>query len=433
LTADVLFHQGTWNMTSEIRRFTRRELYDKVWRTAVDTLAREFRISGRGLGKLCERHGIPVPARGYWARKAAGQKVKRPALVELSDSKSPEITIDLRLPAPPLNVADAETPPSPTREFYERQLAEIEVLPVPPRLQKPHAIIEGWLKQEAIDRESARAPFFGRRTILPELSSSIGRRRLRILNVVFRELERRGFRISAEHGPVTKVTAEPDRDAVEIMLFEQVRRVRRRLSEEEMASSGYFMRKSTQTTKHTGELELRVTSATAKDVPSTLSDEDDNRLETRMVEFLAAILAAAAYVRARREEYETEQRRRREQEEEERRREAERRAERARELGLRQRAEAWRMAAAVRDYVAAVRTAAENDAIDLAPDALEEWTSWAFAHADALDPLLGGDPTATTLLWADERSQAQGYQRSTGNASLGDPDWFWGRRWWLKG
>jgi hypothetical protein len=91
------------------------------------------------------------------------------------------------------------------------------------------------------------------------------------------------------------------------------------------------------------------------------------------------------------------------------------------------------MATAVRDYVAAVRTAAENDGIDLAPDALEEWTSWALAHADALDPLCAGNPTATTLLWTEEPSQACGYQRGTSNASLGDPDWFRGRRWWLKG
>ena len=390
-------------------------------------------MSGRGLGKLCERHGIPVPPRGYWARKTAGQKVKRPPLVELSDPNSPEVTIDLRLPTPPPNAAGSETPRSPAREFYERQLVKIGTLTVPPKLRKPHAIIERWLKQEAIDREDARAPFFGRRTTLPELSTSIGRRRLRILNVVFRELEHRGFRISAEHGPVTKVTAELGHDAVEIMLLEQVRRVRRRLSEEEMETSHFSSRRRTQTTEHTGELELRVTSSTAKDVPSTLADEGDDHLEGRMAEFLAAILAAAAYARARREEYEAEQLRCREREEEERRREAERRAERARELGLRQRAEAWHMAAAVRDYVAAVRTAAEGNGIDLTPDVLEEWASWALAHADALDPLRGGNPTATTLLWTGEPSQGHGYQRSTSDASLGDPDWFWGRRWWLKG
>jgi hypothetical protein len=60
---------------------------------------------------------------------------------------------------------------------------------------------------------------------------------LRILNVVFRDLERRGFRISAGHGPVTKVTTELSRDAVEITLLERVRRVRRRLSDEETASA----------------------------------------------------------------------------------------------------------------------------------------------------------------------------------------------------
>ena len=38
-------------MTAEIRRFTRKELYDKVWRTPVDALAKELGMSGRGLGK----------------------------------------------------------------------------------------------------------------------------------------------------------------------------------------------------------------------------------------------------------------------------------------------------------------------------------------------------------------------------------------------
>lgn len=167
-----------------------------------------------------ERQG----ARPYWARKTAGRKVKPLPLVELFDPNCSEVTIDLRLPTPPPNAAGAETPRSPAREFYERQLVEISTLIVPPKLRKPHAIIERWLKQEAIDRENSRAPFFGRRTILPELATPVGRRQLRILNVVFRELERRGFRISAEHGPVTKVTAELGWDAVEITLFERTRR-----------------------------------------------------------------------------------------------------------------------------------------------------------------------------------------------------------------
>jgi hypothetical protein len=53
---------------------TRQELYDRVWTEPVDTLAKQFGISNVGLGKACRRHNIPVPPRGYWARKAAGLK-----------------------------------------------------------------------------------------------------------------------------------------------------------------------------------------------------------------------------------------------------------------------------------------------------------------------------------------------------------------------
>lgn len=36
----------------------------------MSTLAIEFGISDRGLAKVCGRHRIPVPPRGYWAKVA---------------------------------------------------------------------------------------------------------------------------------------------------------------------------------------------------------------------------------------------------------------------------------------------------------------------------------------------------------------------------
>src|SRR4029450_9465165 len=64
---------------------TRRELYDRAWNTPIEKLAQELGLSGRGLGKLCARYGIPVPPRGYWSKKAAGKRVRQPALPELQD------------------------------------------------------------------------------------------------------------------------------------------------------------------------------------------------------------------------------------------------------------------------------------------------------------------------------------------------------------
>jgi hypothetical protein len=59
---------------------TREQLYDRAWTTPIYTLARELGLSGRGLGKLCARHDIPVPPRGYWAKRAFGKRVVKPPL-----------------------------------------------------------------------------------------------------------------------------------------------------------------------------------------------------------------------------------------------------------------------------------------------------------------------------------------------------------------
>ena len=59
---------------------TRQQLYVRAWTTPLDTLAKELGLSGRGLGKLCDPHDIPVPPRGWWAKKAAGHHVEQTPL-----------------------------------------------------------------------------------------------------------------------------------------------------------------------------------------------------------------------------------------------------------------------------------------------------------------------------------------------------------------
>src|SRR5262245_13646887 len=60
--------------------FTREKLYEDVWARPVAQLAEEIGLSGVGLAKVCRKLNVPVPARGYWARLAAGHPPKRPAL-----------------------------------------------------------------------------------------------------------------------------------------------------------------------------------------------------------------------------------------------------------------------------------------------------------------------------------------------------------------
>jgi hypothetical protein len=53
---------------------TRQSLYELVWSKPMSQLASDFGISDVGLAKRCRAVDVPIPYRGYWARKAAGQE-----------------------------------------------------------------------------------------------------------------------------------------------------------------------------------------------------------------------------------------------------------------------------------------------------------------------------------------------------------------------
>lgn len=49
------------------------------------TIAQEYGISDVGLAKVCRKLMIPLPGRGYWAKKEAGQAVTRLPLPPIKD------------------------------------------------------------------------------------------------------------------------------------------------------------------------------------------------------------------------------------------------------------------------------------------------------------------------------------------------------------
>ncbi len=63
-------------MDDQTIRFTRVELYEKVWSKSMSSLAKEWGISDVGLAKICKPYNIPRPDLGYQARKQAGIKVQ---------------------------------------------------------------------------------------------------------------------------------------------------------------------------------------------------------------------------------------------------------------------------------------------------------------------------------------------------------------------
>jgi len=69
-----------------LRKYNRDVLYEELWTQPMQKLAAKYGISDVGLAKACRKLRLPLPGRGYWAKKSAGKKVpKRPALPPLGD------------------------------------------------------------------------------------------------------------------------------------------------------------------------------------------------------------------------------------------------------------------------------------------------------------------------------------------------------------
>lgn len=109
---------------------SRQELYSQVWAEPMIKVAQKYGISDVGLAKICRRNNVPVPPRGYWARKQAGYKVDTIPLPR--QNKDYKITIT---PPPGTNKVSLPVARSKARETVQKNLI------VPEILQDPHPLV----------------------------------------------------------------------------------------------------------------------------------------------------------------------------------------------------------------------------------------------------------------------------------------------------
>jgi len=70
---------------------TREQLYELVWSKPMRRLAKDYGVSDRAMAKLCARKQVPVPPRGYWARKSSGFRVVQPTLPDFIEKEKPKL------------------------------------------------------------------------------------------------------------------------------------------------------------------------------------------------------------------------------------------------------------------------------------------------------------------------------------------------------
>jgi hypothetical protein len=89
------------------KELSRRELYELVWARPITKVTADLGISDVALHKICLKHRIPAPTRGYWAKVAAGKAVKPAIFRELSDELINRIRISGALGKLPPEVIEA--------------------------------------------------------------------------------------------------------------------------------------------------------------------------------------------------------------------------------------------------------------------------------------------------------------------------------------
>ena len=75
-----------------LAQYDRAELYEKVWSEPMSILAKRFNVSDVYLARVCRLLRVPLPGRGYWAKKAAGKATKKcPPLPPLPGVRAQQI------------------------------------------------------------------------------------------------------------------------------------------------------------------------------------------------------------------------------------------------------------------------------------------------------------------------------------------------------
>lgn len=382
------------------RRFTRRELYDLAWSEPMKTLAAKYEISDVGLSKVCRRAGIPVPERGYWARRQAGKKTFRKPLPPREPGVSDEVEIGGGISCRRYGMPPEEEilllNPVPLRfeedlaDMTERVRARVGRVKAPKNLDEPHRLVARLLQEGEARREKQRKSSYPSSWDAPLFESPFEQRRLRILHALFYALERLGAKPWVRGREALELGVQVGGQHVGFSL-DAVSRGR------EKPPVVPFPPKPA-----SGPMRLAISPTRMdSDVENTWEDAKGALIEKRLGEVVLQLIVAGElkYRGGLQYRYEYEVQRKAELEEEIRKRkeEAERkererllRLERERVERLLKDATSLRRAEDIRAYVAAVRERCASASHPTAPGEMEAWAGWALAQAERIDPVQSG-------------------------------------------
>jgi len=351
-----------------IKELSRKELYNLVWQKPIMQIAKEYGLSDRGLGKLCERYGIPTPPRGYWQKIASGQKIKKPPLLFSELDKKGNKVLEPRI----------KTALSNSNLFEEEKLsAEIKEIIEFEKLPKNKIKVPAKMSKEEYHKVITRHLFDKKRWDISPLSPK-DKRIFRILTTLLKALEARGYAVHYNDS-IYDIEIQNRMESVRISVSNHIKTFKRELTQEEI-DKGYYKRNwkfDQETTKY---LEIAICDSYGRN-PMHIIETDDTRLEdllNRVVIEITNIILRNRFFRLKQEE----ERHRYYLQQEAIRKEEERREELLIEI------ENKATADKIRNYVSRCEEGYKSGKFKKSDFLF--WKKWALNYADEIDPWIKG-------------------------------------------
>ena len=113
---------------------SREALYEEVWADPVTVVAPRYGLSDVGLVKICKKLGVPVPARGHWAKVKAGRPARKVPL--------PVLAARARALSGPIQLSEQEAAMHARVRAALQQTREGQASnSVPAKLVEPHPLV----------------------------------------------------------------------------------------------------------------------------------------------------------------------------------------------------------------------------------------------------------------------------------------------------
>ena len=327
---------------------TREELYKLVWSKPIMELSEEFGLSDRGLGKVCERHDIPKPPRGYWRKIETGQEIKIPKLPATKDRWKETISINRNID-------------SPLSESLVSQIKEHmpEKIIIPKETRKSHPLIK--YTEKAVRKD-------------------LRQRRNLFLQALFLELEKHGYGIEMQEG-FFKISFE--KECVYLNISEHLKRNKRQLTEKEAKKKIYSVQKWHYEYEETGKLKISLHRYTPGSYSSWLIksflDSKNELVEAKINDVYKCIIEYLFKEREERIRKEEEERIRREKEKQA-------RIKKKKTEILLEETKSFMLATNIREYINTKETAYRAGKVDMID--FNEWKNFAINYANEIDPSL---------------------------------------------